>query len=68
MSIRSNIEEVMELIRNGDTALGQTVQARSVNAIKSGSGTPEWEEYMGKGVANCPRYCGRYVTAFYSNK
>ncbi|MEQ1764257.1 MAG: hypothetical protein ABL984_14090 [Pyrinomonadaceae bacterium] len=46
MSIRSNIEGIMDQIGDGDTALGDTVRARSTAAILAGGGTPEWETYM----------------------
>ncbi len=46
MSIRTNIEEVMTRIRKGDEALGETLRKKSVEAIKSGEGSREWEEYM----------------------
>lgn len=46
MSIRSNIEDVMRQIENGDVTLGNTVRQRSIAAIMAGDGTPEWETYM----------------------
>lgn len=46
MSIRSNIEGIMEQIDGGDTALGNTVRSRAVAAIMAGTGSPEWENYM----------------------
>lgn len=46
MSIRSNIKAVMLAIQNGDTALGVSIRAKAVGAIKAGEGTPEWIEYM----------------------
>ncbi len=46
MSIKSNIEAVMEQIRNGDNALAEDVQAKAVSAIKKGEASPEWEAYM----------------------
>lgn len=46
MSIRSNIESVMQQIRDGDQDLGLTVRRKAVNAIKAGEGSPEWIEYM----------------------
>ncbi len=46
MSIRSNIVAVMEEIQNGNNTLGNSVQAKAVNAIKAGEGSPAWEEYM----------------------
>ena len=47
MSIRSNIESVMEEIGNGNTTLGAEVRAKSLAAIMAGTGTQEWEDYMG---------------------
>lgn len=49
MSIRTNIEEVMEQIGgdNGETVGGE-VQKQSVQAIKAGEGSPEWKEYMSR--------------------
>ncbi len=46
MSIRTNIEEVMKRIREGDKALGESVRKQAVDAIKGGEDTPEWKEYM----------------------
>jgi len=46
MSIRSNIEGIMEEIENGNATLGQEVQAKSVAAQIAGQGSPEWEAYM----------------------
>jgi hypothetical protein len=46
MSIRTNIEAVMEQIRNGDTSLGDTIREKAVHAIMGGEGSSEWEEYM----------------------
>lgn len=46
MSIRSNIEAIMAQIENGDTGLGDEIQAQSVDAIKAGQGSAEWETYM----------------------
>ena len=47
MSIRTNIEGVMEDIENGNTALGDEVRAKSIAAILAGTGTSEWSDYMG---------------------
>jgi hypothetical protein len=46
MSIRSNIEAVMQAIQGGDVLLGETLRIKAVGAIKSGEGSPEWVEYM----------------------
>ncbi len=46
MSIRSNIEEVMERIRGGDEVFGEDVRRLAVSAIKSGEGSTSWAEYM----------------------
>lgn len=46
MSIRSNIEQIMEQIGNGNTVLGQDVREKSVAAIIAGQGSAEWETYM----------------------
>lgn len=46
MSIRTNIEEVMKRIREGDKTLGESVRKQAVDAIKSGEATPEWKQYM----------------------
>ena len=48
MSIRSNIEDIMQQIENGDTALGNEIQAKSLAAIAAGSGTQQWQTYMAK--------------------
>ncbi|MFN0277220.1 MAG: hypothetical protein ACKVRN_01320 [Pyrinomonadaceae bacterium] len=45
MSIRSNIEDMMQKIRD-DASVGVDVQAKAVDAIKSGQGSPEWATYM----------------------
>lgn len=46
MSIRSNIEAIMEAIRGGDTALGDSIRAAAAAAIKNGEGSQEWLDYM----------------------
>ncbi len=46
MSIRSNIEDVMEQIANGNTSLGNDVRLKSVAAIKAGEGSGAWQDYM----------------------
>jgi hypothetical protein len=46
MSIRTNIEAVMDLIQNGDVQLGEEIQAKAVAAIKGGQGSSDWETYM----------------------
>jgi hypothetical protein len=46
MSIRTNIEGVMEQIANGNTTLGQQVREKAIAAIIGGQGSPAWETYM----------------------
>lgn len=46
MSIKANIEEVMEQIAGGNASLGESIRAKAVAAIKSGEGSSEWETYM----------------------
>ena len=46
MSIRSNIEEIMTAIQNGDEALALEIRAKSVAAIKGGEGSQGWGDYM----------------------
>jgi hypothetical protein len=46
MSIRTNIEEVMEKIKDGDTTLGDTIRQKAVLAIMCGDGSSAWEDYM----------------------
>ncbi len=46
MSIRTNIEAIMEAIGGGDTELGAAVRQKAVAAITAGAGSPEWNEYM----------------------
>ena len=46
MSIRTNIEQVMNLIQTGDDKLGQEIRAKAVAAIKGGDGSAAWETYM----------------------
>lgn len=48
MSIRSNIEAIIEEIGNGNTALGDELRSKSTAAIIAGAGTPEWTAYMTK--------------------
>lgn len=48
MSIKSNIEEVIEDIGSGNTQLGAEIRSKSTAAIIAGSGTPEWTAYMTK--------------------
>jgi hypothetical protein len=45
MSIRSNIEEMMEKVKD-DASVGVDLQAKAVDAIKSGQGSAEWHAYM----------------------
>jgi len=46
MSIRTNIEGIMDEIANGDIARGQEVREKAVAAIKTGQGSAAWEAYM----------------------
>ncbi|MGH9948512.1 MAG: hypothetical protein ACRD6X_15145 [Pyrinomonadaceae bacterium] len=46
MSIRTNIEEIMNLIQTGNEQLGQEIRSKAVAAIKGGEGSPAWETYM----------------------
>ena len=46
MSIRNNIEAVMEQIRNGNETVGQGVREKAVAAIKGGQGSEGWTAYM----------------------
>jgi len=45
MSIRSNIEDMMKKVQD-DASVGVDLQAKAVDAIKSGQGSTEWEAYM----------------------
>jgi hypothetical protein len=45
MSIRSNIEEMMGKVKD-DSSVGVELQAKAVDAIKSGQGSADWEVYM----------------------
>jgi hypothetical protein len=45
MSIQSNVEGMMKKIRD-DSGVGDEVQAKAVDAIKSGQGSSAWETYM----------------------
>ena len=60
MSIRSNIEAIMEQIKGGDTDLATQIQRESVAAIKNGQGSPEWETYMSR-FAQTPDEFARLV-------
>lgn len=46
MSIKTNIEEIMQDIQNGNSTLAVSIQAKAVAAIQAGEGSPEWIEYM----------------------
>lgn len=46
MSIKSNIEDIMKEIKDGNTGLGDDIQAEAVEAIKAGMGSDAWIKYM----------------------
>jgi len=60
MSIRSNIESVMDQISQGDTALAEEIKAQAEAAITAGKGSPEWEAYMNR-FAESPEELARLL-------
>lgn len=48
MSIKSNIEDVMKEIQEGNTGMANDIQAEATQAIKAGMGSPAWTTYMNR--------------------
>lgn len=47
MSINSNIEDVIKLIKTpGNASMGDDIQREAIKAIQNGQGSAEWKTYM----------------------